>query len=271
MGRGIHRFQMIEDGDRVLVGTSGGKDSLSMSVALALRRRWVPIDYDLHAVLIEWREHPLPEKGREDLEALFEKLDVPLAIVGATLRPPDLAEPFNCYICARNRKRILFNEARDRGCAKVALGHHMDDVIETTLINLFFQGEFATMMPVQEFFGGKLKVIRPLVEVKETETARFARKHGLPVISSCCDRSADSCRTLMKNIVSRVYRINRKVRENIYRSPWRINWDYLPASLDARPARSCGRPPAGSEPARAAPQAASAAGTAQDVQKQGRL
>ena len=219
-----------------MVGTSGGKDSLSLCVALTLRKKWVPIDYELHAVLIEWREYPMSTDNREKLELFFCALEMPFQVVTASLHPAGPDKPFNCFLCARNRKRILFGEARDRGCTKVALGHHMDDVVETTLMNLFFQGEFSTMMPVQEFFNGRMTVIRPLFEVKEADTARFARRQNLPVIASCCPQRETNRRVVMKDILRQVYRINRKVRENIYRSPWRINWEYLPVKLETEQA-----------------------------------
>jgi tRNA 2-thiocytidine biosynthesis protein TtcA len=228
-GRGIHRFDMIRDGDRILIGVSGGKDSLALCAALVERKRWVPIDYSLWAAFIDWREYPAAPQALEALRAWLDGLGIPLRVIQAHIHPPGYRKPFGCYICSRNRKRILFDEARRLGAGKVALGHHLDDVVETTLMNLFFRGEFSTMMPVQSFFGGKLSIIRPLCEVEERDVERLARHCPLPVIDGSCPRKHLNRRILMKEILRQLRRESRQVKENIYRSAWNINADYLPA------------------------------------------
>ena len=110
----------------------------------------------------------------------------------------------------------------------MALGHHLDDIVETTLLNLFFRGEFSTMMPVQSFFGGKLSIIRPLCEVQERDVERLARHYPLPVIAGSCPRKDVNQRILMKEILRRLSRESRQVKENIYRSAWNVNTEYLP-------------------------------------------
>ena len=230
VGRGINRFRMIEDGDRILIGVSGGKDSLSLAWALKKRMEWVPIKYQLFALLIEWKEYTFSSEAMNRVENFFDSLEIPLKKVKTTIYPPSFRE-FNCYLCARNRKRILFEEARDREIDKIALGHTMDDIVETTLLNLFFRGEFATMMPVQSFFRGKLKILRPMCEVEEKKVIQFARRFNLPVISNDCPNKDTNQRNIMKDIVRQLSRHNRQVRKNIYRSPWFINRDFLPTRL----------------------------------------
>ena len=122
------------------------------------------------------------------MRAFLDGLGIPLKVIPAHIHPQGYRKAFSCYICSRNRKRILFDEAGRQGARKVALGHHLDDVVETTLLNLFFRGEFSTMMPVQEFFGGKLSIIRPLCEVEERDVERLARHYPLPVIAASCPR-----------------------------------------------------------------------------------
>jgi tRNA 2-thiocytidine biosynthesis protein TtcA len=227
-GRGIHRFDMIRDGDRILIGVSGGKDSLALCAALAERKRWVPIDYSLWAAFIDWREYPAAPEALVSLRAWLDELGIPLRVIPAHIHPPGYRGPFSCYICSRNRKRILFDEAHRVGADKVALGHHLDDVVETTLMNLFFRGEFSTMMPVQRFFGGKMSIIRPLCEVEERDVDRLARHFSLPVIAGSCPRKDLNRRVLLKDILRQLRRESRQVKENIYRSAWNINADYLP-------------------------------------------
>jgi tRNA 2-thiocytidine biosynthesis protein TtcA len=231
VGRGINRFSMIGPGDRVLIGVSGGKDSLALSLALVERKRWVPVDYELFAVQVEWREHPLEEPERTALDEYFDGLGIPLRRVQASINPPSFRGRFSCYMCSRNRKRILFGEAERVGATRIALGHHMDDIARTTLLNLFFHGEFSTMMPVQEFFGGKMKIIRPLCEVRESEVSRVALRLGLPAVPNRCPNAESNQRQLMKEVLRQVSRVDRHAVSNLYSAPWRINDAYLPKDL----------------------------------------
>ena len=107
-GRGINRFKMIEDGDKVLLAISGGKDSLALAFTLAVRRRWLPIHYDLHALRIDWNQYPMPDSDAKKMEEFFDMLEIPYEVEHADMFPPSFKGEFNCYLCARNRKRMLF-------------------------------------------------------------------------------------------------------------------------------------------------------------------
>jgi len=233
VGRGINRFEMIGEGDRILIAVSGGKDSLALSAALAARRHWVPRRYECLALLIDWREFPLPPESLASLSDFYAGLEIPLKTVQADMMPASLLKksrkPFNCYICSRNRRRILFREAEKEGISTIALGHHLDDIVETTLLNLCFRGEFSTMMPVQEFFNGRMRIIRPMCEVEEREIQRLMRHLSLPVCKIDCPRRETNQRQLLKEMLKVLKRSNKRVKENIYKAPWNINRDYLPA------------------------------------------
>jgi tRNA 2-thiocytidine biosynthesis protein TtcA len=231
VGRGINRFRMIEPDDRLLIGVSGGKDSLALCVALAQRMAWVPVRYECQALIIDWNEQPIAPSCLDKVRGFLDGWGIPLAVVSTSFYAMSHHKPFNCYICSRNRKRILFREAQRRGIRKIALGHHRDDIIETTLMNLFLRGEFSTMMPVQSFFGGKMQIIRPMCEVDERDIDRLSRVIELPAFSVDCPRKDESQRLLFKDIIQRVRRVNRHAKENLYNAPWRINPAYLPTSL----------------------------------------
>jgi tRNA 2-thiocytidine biosynthesis protein TtcA len=228
VGRGINRFDMIRPADRILIGVSGGKDSLAMSLALVERKKWVPIEYELAAVHIEWREYPMSDAEKATLDGFFRDLDIPFTRLEASINPPSFRKAFSCYTCSRNRKRILFTEAHRIGATKIALGHHMDDIARTTLMNLLFRGEFSTMMPVQEFFGGALRIIRPMCEVREAEVEKFARRLGLPAAPSRCPNSEKNQRKLMAELLRQASRVDRHAVSNLYGAAWRINKEYLP-------------------------------------------
>ena len=233
VGRGINRFSMIGPGDRVLIGVSGGKDSLALSLALVERRRWVPVDYELAAVQVEWLEYPMTDGERRTIDRFYEELGIPLNRITASIHPSWWKRGFSCYTCALNRKRLIFDEAARLGFRTIALGHHLDDIAETTMINLFFRGEFSTMMPVQRFFGGKVQIIRPMCEVRGAEVARVARRLDLPAVPTRCPNAEKNRRGLMRDILRQVSRVDRNAAANVYGAAWRINRDYLPSGDEA--------------------------------------
>jgi tRNA 2-thiocytidine biosynthesis protein TtcA len=233
VGRGIARFDMICPGDKVLIGVSGGKDSLAMSCALVERRKWVPVEYELCAVQVEWREYPMTVAEKGAIDDFYRRLGIPFRRIEAGIAPRTFKKRFSCYTCSRNRKRILFEEAARLGAGKIALGHHMDDIARTTMMNLLFHGEVATMMPVQRFFGGQVSVIRPLCEVREAEVSRVAQRLRLPTAPNRCPNSDRNQRVLMKELLRMASRVNRHAVSNVYGAPWRINSEYLPVDRDA--------------------------------------
>ena len=225
-GKGINRFGMIKENDRVLLGISGGKDSLALAFSLALRKRWLPIDYSLYAVHINWEEYPVTDEQIEKLRLFFEILDIPFRTVTEKMFPGSFSENFNCYLCSRNRKRILFDIAEEKNFTKVALGHHLDDLVETSMINLCFRGRFTTMLPVQEFFKGKLHIIRPMCEVRESAVSRLSDNLNFPVCKSPCPYNDTNIRSRVKPIISSLSHIDKLTREHIYNAFWNEKDDF---------------------------------------------
>ncbi len=216
VGKGINDFDMIRDKESILIGVSGGKDSLALAMALSIRRRWLPITYDLHAVMINWIEHPIEESFKGRLREYFSDLDIDFEIIDEPQFPTTAPEDYNCYICARNRRRILFEIANQRGFRQIAMGHHLDDLVETTMMNLFFRGDFATMNPVQEFFDGDLYVIRPMIEIHENTLLRLAQTFDFPVVKPVCPYDQTNIRSQLKPIVRELSHMDRFVREHVF-------------------------------------------------------
>jgi tRNA 2-thiocytidine biosynthesis protein TtcA len=227
-GQGINKFSMFGPGERILIGVSGGKDSLALALALSLRKRWVPIDYELTAVKIDWEEYPVTEEERDALIRYFQALAIPFRFIRTPMFASSFKGRFDCYLCSRNRKRILFEEMERRGITTLALGHNLDDIAETTLINMSCRGSFATMMPVQTFFNGKIRLIRPLCMVRENNVRNISNYLELPVTDTPCPYKDTNIRAEIKPLISRLSRLNKQARENIFRSTWNIDRDYLP-------------------------------------------
>ncbi|MBK5201777.1 MAG: adenine nucleotide alpha hydrolase [Spirochaetaceae bacterium] len=223
-GKTINKFGMIRNNETVILGISGGKDSLALALALSLRRKWLPINYNLKGIMINWVEHPISEEDKKELHLFFDKLDIELLIVDEPQYSVSFKGEFNCYLCSRNRRRIIFNYARDNHIALIALGHHLDDLVETTLINTCFRGKFSTMQPIQEFFKGAIHIIRPMIEVRESVVKRIANTYALPVVKPVCPFDQTNIRARLKPIVSELSHIDNLTREHIFKSH---NFDYV--------------------------------------------
>ena len=215
-GKGINDFNMIKGGDTVLIAASGGKDSLALSLALSVRRRWLPVDYKIRALMINWIEHPIPEEFRKKLQDYYEALGIEFEMVDEHQFPESFKGEFNCYLCSRNRRRILFEYASKHDIRLIAMGHHLDDLVETTMMNLCFRANFATMQPVQEFFKGKLYVIRPMIEVHENTIKRIANAYDIPVIKPVCPYDQTNVRARLKPIIGELVHLDKLTREHIF-------------------------------------------------------
>lgn len=217
-GKGINEFEMIKDNDTVLISASGGKDSLALSLALSIRRKWLPINYKLKALMINWIEHPIEEEYKEKLSEYYRALDIDFLMVDEHQFPSSFKGEFNCYLCSRNRRRILFDYASKNDIHLIAMGHHLDDLVETSLMNLCFRAKNDTMKPVQEFFNGKIYVIRPMIRVHENVTRRLKEIYDIPAVKPVCPYDQTNVRARLKPIVSELCHIDKLTREHIYSS-----------------------------------------------------
>ncbi len=224
MGRAIMDYQMLADRDKIAVAVSGGKDSLILLRLLLDRKAFVPIKYDVIAIHIDMG-YPKSISGK--LEKYFKKLNVKYQIIKSDTLKKTEKSKINCFWCSWNRRKELFIAANKLGCTKIALGHHMDDIIETVLLNLFFQGEISSMVPKQKLFKGKITLIRPLAYVEERLIERFAREAKLGHDTCVCPRSVTSNRSRVGRIIRSLEKVCPDIKKNIFRSVKRVKQDYL--------------------------------------------
>ena len=217
-------YQMIADGDKVAVAVSGGKDSLTLLKILQDRQKFVPIKYDLLALHVDLG---YPRSFSKPLEKYFKEQKVKYNIVKSDDLKATAKKDINCFWCSWNRRKNLFQAADKLGYNKIALGHHKDDIVETILMNLFFQGEISAMKPKQELFKGKIILIRPLAYVEESMIKKFAQKQKLPHDTCLCPNSVISHRSKMSKIIAGLEKTCPEVKTNIFKSLQRIKQDYL--------------------------------------------
>lgn len=208
---------MIEHGDRILVGVSGGKDSMSLLRLLIYRLHQSPQNYEIIVAHI-----------RGDARGV--DIDVPQTFVdwlageGAPFHienliiDPDEALPMNCERCARNRRRTIFEIAERYECNKVALGHHLEDFAHTALMNLFQHGRLETMAFRRDYFGGRFGVIRPLAYIRESDLVRFARVCEFPIVQADCPVAPTSTRQAARELTKIVSKDFRQANSNIVRA-----------------------------------------------------
>ena len=228
-------YNMICAGDKIAVGVSGGKDSLSLLYLLAALRRYYPVPYELQAVTIDMG---LPGMDFSPVAELCAKLDVPYQIKKTEIGPIifDYRHERNpCSMCAKMRRGYLYSKAKELGCNKIALGHHYDDVIETILMGMLYGAQMQTMMPKlhSSNFEG-MELIRPLYLIREDDIKAWRDANGLHFIQCACkftdtcsscdkDGQSNSKRLEIKKLIRELKKTNPFVEGNIFKSVENVN------------------------------------------------
>lgn len=208
-------FELIASGDRVAVGLSGGKDSLSLLFALASYRRFCGTPFELCAVVID------PGSGSDfsPLEPLCEKLGVPLHIVHTQIAQivfDERKEKNPCSLCAKMRRGALDGKLNELGYNVLALGHNADDMVETFLLSMLYEGRLNTLQPKSFLDKAKIKLIRPLLYVREKETAAFVRENNVTVIVNPCPANGFTERETMKSLIDAMCRVTPDAFERLH-------------------------------------------------------
>ncbi|MFA0889644.1 MAG: tRNA 2-thiocytidine biosynthesis TtcA family protein [Synergistales bacterium] len=201
IGEAIHDFSLIRDGDRLMVGLSGGKDSLVLLLSLKALQMRSPVSFGLEACTVDATDGQTNYRVLRDFCASF---NVPYKVIPVPIYRliEERNEQSPCSFCANFRRGVLSSAAHENGCSTLCLGHHLDDVVETTLMNLFFSGRFDCFMPLTWQDRTALRVIRPLVYLEESQISREAERLHLPVLDFLCRFSPDSRRAWVKKQVA---------------------------------------------------------------------
>lgn len=214
--RAIEDYDMIAAGDCIAVGLSGGKDSLALLLALARLRRFYPKPFTVKAITLDMGFDnmdfsPLQQFcAQEDIPFILEKTNIKTIVF-------DIRKESNpCSLCAMLRRGALQNTALAHGCNKLALGHHKDDVIETYLLSLLYEGRMNCFSPVTQLDGKDLAVIRPLIYTPELHIRSLKKKLALPVVTSTCPSDGVSKRQEIKDLLWSIERQNRGARQRIF-------------------------------------------------------
>jgi len=226
--KAVMNYGMIQKGDRLLIGVSGGADSLALLDLLDSPMLFIP-EFSFVAVNIdmgfdpEYKTYAALEQyfQEHDYRYVMEKTDI------GNFAHSDFNKKNPCFLCSRLRRKRIFEIADAEGCNKIAFAHHRDDIIETLLINMFYGREISTMMPNQSIFGGKLHIIRPLAYLREALVKKYSRERQFSVLKNDCPTSRMSKRIYIKRLLDNLEKDNKEIRDNIYKAMGHVKPDYL--------------------------------------------
>ncbi len=214
--RAVDDYEMIHEGDKIAVGVSAGKDSLTLLYALAELRRFYPQKFELVAITVDMG---FESSDFSKIKALCENLNVEYHIVPTQISKIIFEvrkEKNPCSLCAKMRRGALYNYAREIGCNTVALGHHFDDVVETFMLNLFYEGRLGCFQPVTYLSNTQITLIRPMIYMPEKDIRYFASKNILPIVKSPCPADGNTEREKMKKLLHELEMQNKGLRYRIF-------------------------------------------------------
>ena len=213
--KAVEDYHMIEEGDKIAIGISGGKDSLTLLYALSGLRRFYPKHFELCAISVNLG-YPIDYSS---IHQLCDTLEVPFYVVETEIAQiifEERKEKSPCSLCAKMRKGALNEKAKELGCNKIAYAHHKDDVIETMLMSLIYEGRFYTFAPVTDWDRTGLTLIRPLIYVEERNIVGFKNKYNLPTFKNPCEADGVTTREYASELLDKINEAAPGVRERLF-------------------------------------------------------
>ncbi len=214
--KAVDDYGMIEEGDRIAIGISGGKDSLALLYALSSLQKFYPKHFEIFAVTVDLGFNNL---NLEPVSDICKKLNVPYKVIKTDIAQivfEERKEPNPCSLCAKMRKGALNYEIREAGCNKVAYAHHKDDVVDTMMMSLIYEGRFHTFNPVTYLNRMDVTIIRPLIYVNESDIVGFIRRYDIPVVKSPCPADKHTKREYIKQLVNQINHDAHGVRNRMF-------------------------------------------------------
>lgn len=215
--RGIDTYEQISEGDHIVVGVSAGKDSLSLLIVMHALMRFYPKKFTLSAITVDLG---LGNINLEPVRELCKNLDIPYYIVGTQIGEVlfDVRKETNpCALCAKMRKGALNDKAKEIGANKIAYAHHKDDLIETMMLSMIFEGRFNSFSPKTYLDRTELYVIRPFIFVDEADIISFTKRMNLPVCKNPCPMDGNTKREYVKNLLKQIYTENPGADKRLFR------------------------------------------------------
>lgn len=227
----IREYGLISDGDKILIGLSGGKDSLALVELLARRSRIFAPKFSITALHIEM-ENIGYKSDTGYLKDFCKQFGVGFSVLKGRFDMNTDKRKSPCFLCSWNRRKLLFSYAKETGCNKIALGHHKDDILATLLMNMTFQGSFSTMPPMLAMDKFDMRIIRPLSLTDERDLSELSELRGYKIQPKCCPYEKSSYRSDIKRIISELETLNPHAKSHMWGAMENIQKDYLPRKID---------------------------------------
>ena len=226
-GKAMRAYSMLNDGDRIMIGLSGGKDSLALVEVLAARQRIFRPRIEVIACHVSVDNVPY-QSDIDYLDRFCTERGVPFIHAHTHFDTDTKDGRGPCFLCSWNRRKTLFRTAEENGCHKIALGHHKDDIVETLLMNQIFQGAYASMPPLLEMDKFDMTIIRPLALCREQELQQLAVEHQYLQQVKNCPYEHESQRTAVRQLITQMETLNPNAVSSLYNAMTNIQPQYLP-------------------------------------------
>lgn len=227
VAKAIGNYQMIDKNDRVLVAVSGGKDSLVLLESLSLLRNYDFLQFQLEALHINVKDVSY-QVDKDALQKLADGLSVELHFKDIQADIKNRGKKTPCFVCSWHRRKALFSFAVEHGFQKLAFGHHMDDALETLLINMTYHANISSLPGKLEMFNGAIQSIRPLILLSNKDTREFARIRNYPQLKAECPFEDTTNRKTARDFIKKLEKIHPNAKKNLFNSLSSIDEDYLP-------------------------------------------
>lgn len=227
IGKAMHDYTMISDGDSVIVAVSGGVDSLALGVMLHYWQSKAPITFQLKYIHIDhgfWRNSEMSLAPQAAIGEQLNRFGLNLDVHNEYAIEP---EERTCFSCSRNRRSQLFELARELGCNKIALGHHKDDLVETFFLNAIYSGNISTMKPNQQLFAGNLSIVRPMAYLEKKEVIEIAEGYGVEPVKNLCPIADDARREKIRGFLEDLYKDEPSAKNSVFAALSNVRKDYL--------------------------------------------
>lgn len=227
VGQTIHQHELIEPNDRLLVGLSGGKDSYALLEILADRKKHLPFSFELFATHVIIKEVGYLN-DLDYMKQFCKNINVPLYIFEESADLNKNSKKAPCFVCSWHRRKKIFNLTKELKCNKLAFGHHMDDTLQTFMLNLIYHGSISSLPYKLKMFDGRVHLVRPLLDIDEVEIKQLSVLHSYPQEILKCPYDKETKRNDVNNLLLDIYKKHGLARKNIFKAMDRIFSEYLP-------------------------------------------
>ena len=227
IGQANKSYNLINENDKILVAVSGGLDSFVLLETLASRLKHLPIKYTIHAIHVVIENLPVQTDTKLITEQC-EILGVPLHTEKTSISKEGNKKTSNCFPCSWNRRKTIFKKAKELGCNKVAMGHHLDDALETLMMNTVYHAEISAIPPKLFMVKGNIEIVRPLMLLTEEEVKAYAKVKNIHSAEEQCPFEDESKRKTFKEIIKKIGSMHKEAKINMFNSMAKIMPEYLP-------------------------------------------